>query len=277
MKKEKLNQLKEILSIPSYFGMENLVQDYLINYGNEKGYLVNQDEKGNVYFRKGELKDSEYFPVVCAHIDTVFSDHKSLILENKRKVIKQHSKKLIAYHPETGHRTGLGGDDLAGVFICLQMMENFDVIKSVFFVEEEYGCVGSNNCDLDFFKNVGYVIQFDAPTNNWYTETLGGLKMYNETFDKIVKPILEKHNVNNYSDDPYTDILPLKEKFDFCCANLPTGYHNWHSDEEYVRIDHVEQGIKLGIEFIKILGLEKHLYIVSDQDIQNSMLKNIFG
>ena len=47
MKKEKLKQLKEILSIPTYFGMENLVVDYLVKHGQDKGYVVEIDKRGN--------------------------------------------------------------------------------------------------------------------------------------------------------------------------------------------------------------------------------------
>jgi len=264
MNKEKLEQLIDILSLPTYFGHERIVMDYLIDYGQSKDYIVKKDKKGNVYFTKGKIKEKEFYPCVCAHTDSVFSEHKELIEQNLRKTIKFVNKKLIAYNPLTGNRTGLAGDDLAGVFICLQMMEHFDIIKAAFFVEEEYGYQGSSNCDENFFKNVGYVIQFDAPTSNWYTNTLQGLKMFSEDFDDKVKPILEKYNVDNYSEDPYTDILALKEKFDFCCANLPTGYHKWHTNEEYVDIKGVEKGINLGIEFINKLGLEKQVYIADN-------------
>ena len=229
MNEDKLKQLIEILSIPSYFGMEDLVQEYLIKYGTEKGYLVNKDKKGNIYFTKGEVSVDQFFPCVCAHMDTVFNIHGDLVKENKRKVIKRgagknNSHKLMAYLPDSDKRTGIGGDDLAGVFICLQMMDHFDTLKAVFFVEEEYGCQGSKNCDVSFFTNVGYVVMFDGPTGNWFTKTLSGINMYDNDFKDKVKPILEKYKVTNYSDDPYTDILPLKEKFDFCCCNLPTGY-----------------------------------------------------
>ncbi|NPV13219.1 MAG: hypothetical protein HPY57_15780 [Ignavibacteria bacterium] len=241
------------------------MQEYLIKYGTEKGYLVNKDTKGNIYFTKGSIKEKQYFPCVCAHIDSVFNEHIDLIKNNKRKDIRigrgKHNKtKLMAFHPETGKRTGLAGDDLAGVFLCLQMLEHFDNLKAAFFVEEEYGCRGSNECDKTFFNNVGYVIQFDGPTSNWFTETLSGVKMYNDDFLTKVKPILEKYNVTNYSDDPYTDILPLKEKFDFCCCNLPTGYHNWHTNEEYVNFEQTEKCIQLGIDFINKLGYNKYQF-----------------
>ena len=275
MKKEKINQLIEILSIPSYFGKEYLVMNYLIKHGQDKGYSVHQDEKGNVYFEKGQLNNGEFFPCVCAHTDTVFEQHKELIKNNQKKDIRFGKKetnktKLFAYIPGTDKRTGVGGDDLAGVFICLQMMEKFDKIKAAFFVEEEFGCKGSSACDLSFFKNVGYVIQFDGPTGNWFTKTLSGINMYSEDSFKIVKPILEKHKIFNYSDDPYTDILPLKEKFDFSCFNLPAGYFKWHTNKEYVDTRYVEKGINVGIEFINTLGNKLQEYKIDTFDFINN-------
>jgi tripeptide aminopeptidase len=271
MEKEKINQLIDILSIPSYFGMEYKVMEYLINHAKNEGYFYYQDEKGNLYFEKGKLDEGEYFPCVCAHTDTVFKEHIELITSNKNKDVrfgkkKTNNTKLFAYLPGTDIRTGLGGDDLAGVFICLQMMKSFEKIKAVFFVEEEYGCQGSRSCDDLFFNDVGYVIQFDGPTGNWFTKTLGGIEMYSEDDHKIIKPILEKYNVSKYSDDPYTDILPLKEKFDFSCFNLPTGYFNWHTKQEYVDIRYVEKGINIGKEFIETLGNKFHKFEYIDKD-----------
>jgi hypothetical protein len=272
MENDKINQLIEILSIPSYFGMEQLVLNYLIQHGTDKGYTVHQDKKGNVYFEKGKLDKGEFFPCVCAHTDSVFEEHIELVKNNERKDIRFGKKetnkmKLFAYMPNTNKRTGISGDDLAGVFICLQMMEKFDKIKAAFFVEEEFGCLGSSNCDLSFFKNVGYVIQFDGPTGNWFTKTLSGINVYSEESLKIVKPILEKYKISNYSDDPYTDILPLKEKFDFSCFNLPTGYFNWHSNQEYVDTRYVQKGIDVGIDFITTLGNKLQKYELNSHNM----------
>lgn len=260
MKEDKLNQLIDILSIPTYFENEELIKEYLINHAKEKNYKVFIDKKGNVYFEKGELKKEEFFPCVCAHIDSVFYEHLDLIKENKRKIIKNDNGLLKAYFPDTFKRTGLAADDIVGVFIALEMMENFDTIKAAFFVEEEFGYKGSDNCDKKFFDNVGYVVQFDAPEFNWFTKTLQGLDMYNENFSNKITPILEKYKIDNLTDDSYTDILPLKKKFDFCCANLPTGYHNWHSNREYVNLKETEQCIEFSIDFIKNLGTKKYIF-----------------
>lgn len=247
----------EILSIPTYFGREEIVKDFLIDYGIKKNYKILLDSKGNLFFTKGK---SDYFPFVCAHIDSVYDEHIPLINENKRKIVKIVGKKIIGFHPDTKKRTGLAADDLAGVFICLELMDKFDNIKCGFFVEEEFGCHGSYNCDEEFFNDVGYAIQFDAPGKNWYTNKLMNKNIFNKYFNNKVKPILEKYNINNYSNDPYTDVIALNERFNICCANIASGYYNWHSDNEYVKIKDVEKAILVGENFIKKLGNKKYKF-----------------
>ena len=55
MEKIQINLLKEILSIPTYFGNEYRVSEFLMNYGNPKGYNTYKDKVGNVYFEKGKV------------------------------------------------------------------------------------------------------------------------------------------------------------------------------------------------------------------------------
>lgn len=253
MEKIQINLLKEILSIPTYFGNEYRVSEFLMNYGNSKGYNTYKDKVGNVYFEKGKV-NTEYYPCLVAHMDSVFSEHVPLIVDNQRKIIKQNKNILKAYHPITFKQTGLAADDLAGVFICLQLMDKFDTIKASFFVKEEYGCEGSYACDIDFFNNVGYCIQFDAPGNNWFSNTLMGIKIYSDEFFNDVKNILHENHINNISKDPYTDVMALREQLDISCANLPAGYYQFHSDREYLNIDDVDKSINIGVQFINKLG-----------------------
>ena len=43
---------------------------------------------------------------------------------------------------------------------------------------------------------------------------------------------------------PYTDNMVLKEKFDFACLNFAAGYYRYHTDNEYVVVEDVENSIK---------------------------------
>ena len=192
-------------------------------------------------------------------MDSVFYDHIYLIERNKRKIIKIEDDKIVAYHPDTNYRTGLAGDDLCGVFLCLKMLEHFPVLKAAFFVKEEEICKGSRKADKNFFKDVGYCVEFDAPGINRYSEWLGKIKIFDDDFNNIVKPVLEKYKIDNYSYDTYTDVLELKKSFGISCANLPAGYYNYHKSNEYVVISDVDKCMKLGKDFIKKLGNKKYI------------------
>jgi acetylornithine deacetylase/succinyl-diaminopimelate desuccinylase-like protein len=88
------------------------------------------------------------------------------MLPNAQKEIKLSYK---AYNDE-GNPTGIGGDDKCGVFACLSLLKELPNLKAAFFVAEETGCNGSLKANKNFFKNVGYGIQFDAPENWMITE-----------------------------------------------------------------------------------------------------------
>ena len=137
--------LKEILSIPTYFEKEERIKDFLISYGIQNKIPVKVDVKGNVYLVKGQLDEGESYPCVVAHMDTVHFDQIPDIENNVRLTIHEEKAdvgtKLWASRKDNGVSvvTGIGGDDKAGVFICLEIMKKYDKIIGAFFVEEEFG------------------------------------------------------------------------------------------------------------------------------------------
>jgi hypothetical protein len=167
---------------------------------------------------------------------------------------------LSAFNPVSKEKTGIGGDDKCGIFICLELLKKFENIKAAFFVEEECGMLGSKNLCKSFFKDVGYAIQFDAPTNNWFSYSCSGVKLWNEDYFDQVESVLNEHYIDNISVDPFTDVVQLRNNFDFCCSVLPTGYYNQHFVDEYVIEQHTYDCVKLGNDFIKTLGEKKYIF-----------------
>jgi tripeptide aminopeptidase len=253
--------LKEILQIPTCSSNEELLVSFIENFCIKNNYSYKKDHKNNLYITKGTAK---YFPCVVAHTDTVHDDQIELIsndlnLQLKEKIFNEE-KRLYAYNPLTNKPTGIGGDDKCGVYICLRLLESLENIKVAFFVEEEIGMLGSKECDLDFFKDVGYAVQFDAPTDNWFSEYCSGEQLWNESFFEEAKDVLKEYSIDNISYDPFTDIVQLRRKFDFCCSVLPTGYYNQHSINEYVVPEHTEKCVNFGKKFIEKLGLKKFTF-----------------
>ena len=263
--------LKEVLSIPSISGNESMVRDYIIEYAKENGIEYYTDAKGNLYLTKGsdKMTSGEYYPCVVSHMDTVHRSHSELI-ESKTNLIIESSTysegedgemtTLIAKHPITKEQTGIGGDDKCGVYVCLEMFERFDVLKGAFFVEEEIGMLGSRQADDKFFENVGYAIQFDAPSSNWISEICSGVKLFDEDFKGEIKETLNECGYTKFSVDPFTDVNQLASKYDFNCLNLGCGYYRQHTNSEYVVVEEVFDSIMAGYKLITKLGIKKYTH-----------------
>ena len=168
-----------------------------------------------------------------------------------------------------GKPTGIGGDDKAGVFACLSLLEELPNLKAAFFVSEETGCHGSKFASSEFFENVGYAIQFDAPENWMVTEYCWGQQLFDresEFFESCNEILTEGMGEDlEYLVHPYTDVWALRGKFDISCINFSIGYYDYHTNNEYVVIEDVFNGIEMGKKMIEKLGYRKHQKEVKPQ------------
>lgn len=247
-----LNELIDILSTPTFFAQEDRLIQKILDKVKNKELTITQDKIGNIYIKKGQT-NSQIYPCVVAHLDTVH--------EIQEFVVYNESGKLFA-KLEDGTPYGIGGDDKAGVFACLQLLERIDNIKIALFVGEEFGCYGSRLCDKSFFEDVGYVIQFDAPQHNWISHKSFGVTLFDKEGDffKTIEPILKKYMGEKLSlgNHPYTDVCAIKKKIPVSCINLSIGYYNMHTTYEYVDINICMSCVDMGEELIKTLGDKKY-------------------
>ena len=263
--------LKDVLSVPTISSNETMMRDYIVEFAHDNDIEYILDKKGNVYLTKGSEKmtSGEYYPCVVSHIDTVHRSQIDLIEQKTRlDIVENVDGNLIAYNPITGLQTGIGGDDKCGVFVCLSLFLEMDVLKGAFFVEEEIGMLGSKEADVEFFENVGYAIQFDAPSANWITEVCSGVKIFDDEFKGNIKTVLSEGGYTKFSNDPFTDVNQLAQKFNFNCLNLGCGYYEQHRDTEYVVIDEVKKALRMGIKLIHHLGIND--YERKDKEISDN-------
>ena len=253
-------KLKNILSVPTYTWEEDQLIEYVTNILDKKGYEYYVDNLGSIYITKGK---SNHYPCLVAHLDSVhkIKDYK-VVEELQLNAQGEKKPSLVGYDLVSGERCGVGGDDKAGVFICLELLDKFDNIKAFFPVAEEIGCEGSKAADESFFTDVGYAVQFDSTENNTMSKTLLGVKLYEEGGEFINKceNLILEHGISEWRHHPYTDTMVLKEKFDFSCLNFAAGYYGWHSSTEYVVIEDVQNAINLGEKVITELGNKKYPY-----------------
>jgi putative aminopeptidase FrvX len=216
---------------------------------------------GNVYATKksGETPSDFYYPCVISHTDTVHSISEIIVKEESKPNAQGEYKLALKGYNQHGKPTGIGGDDKCGVFACLTLLDELPFLKAAFFVSEETGCHGSRNADPEFFSNVGYAIQFDAPENWMITEKCFGQILFDrdteffEKCDKVLTEGMVKEDME-YMVHPYTDVYALRSKFDFSCINFSIGYYDYHSANEYVVVEDVFNGIEHGRKIISELG-----------------------
>ena len=269
MEDSKLNRLKEVLSVPTHSREEDLMIEYLETVLTKKGYQHYKDSTNNIYVTKGI---AEVYPCFVSHTDTVHNiNHNMKVVE-----IEENGKKILTgIDVKTMKPSGIGGDDKCGVYLCLEMLDKLDNVKAAFFVSEEIGCVGSRQADPEFFKNVGYAIQYDSPKGNSMSMSLMGKDLFGKrtNFGEKVSPLILEHGITDWAKHPYTDIWPLMEKFNFSCLNLAAGYYNYHTPTEYVIVDDVTNAFELGLKLHETLG--ENFYERPAEN--NSPLSSLFG
>lgn len=259
MKQEDLEFFKKLLSVPSKTYKEDLMIEFICDYLHSMDYEYYLDDSSNIYVTKGS---SEYYPCFVAHLDTVHSLKPIRVVEKNLPNEKGEGKfALQGFSMFNDQPVGIGGDDKCGIFVCLKLLEVLDNVKVAFFVSEEVGCIGSYQADGDFFLDVGYVVQFDAPSNYMVSEFCSGTKLFNRDseFFKRIEPVLKETFNPDYQlqKHPYTDVRALKELFpEISMINLSCGYHRYHTPNEYIIVDEVQNAIDTGIEIYNKLGCE---------------------
>lgn len=261
-----LDLLKEVLSVPTQTYKEDLMVLYITQWLQKNNIEYYIDEHQNVYATKkssDQIPDDFYFPCVISHTDTVHTIDSINIFEEQLSNAQGELKLSLKAYNDSGQPTGIGGDDKCGVFACLTLLKELPFLKAAFFVSEETGCHGSKNADPEFFKNVGYGIQFDAPENWMITEKCYGQVLFDrdseffESCNKVLSEGMVKEDMQ-YMIHPYTDVYALRNKFNFSCINFSIGYYDYHTKDEYVVVEDVFNGIEMGKKMIEILGYKLH-------------------
>lgn len=211
----------------------------------KQGSLVYDfDSSFNLYITKGV---ADNFPCVVSHMDTVHELYKDF------KIYEQ-SDCLFSWDGELKRQVGIGGDDKVGVFVTLEALEKFDNIKVAFFVDEEIGCVGSREADMEWFDDVGFVLQCDRKGYGDFVNSIGGTKLYGKDFSEAIAEILTSYKYEETSGG-ITDVGQLKENdLKVACANMSCGYYNPHTSGEYVDITDVTNVLNMVLDIIEKVG-----------------------
>lgn len=192
--------------------------------------IVTQDEYGNLFVTKGE---AESYPCLCAHMDQV--QH----LHPKDFVCVESQGVIFGYSPKVRKQCGLGADDKNGIFIALQCLEHYDVLKCAFFVGEEIGCVGSSAADISFFSDCRFCAQIDRRGNS---DMVTSISFDNICSDEFIKDADCTSYGYAVSTGLMTDVEALRRNgVAVSCINMSCGYYEPHTDHEFAVIEDVQK------------------------------------
>lgn len=246
----RLNLYRDLLAVPTITGDEGRMVEFLTNHIRQRGVercgQVWSDRHNNVYVVKG---NASYYPCLSAHIDTVHAVD--------RKVHIRRMDDVLFGVGTQGNQVGIGADCKSGIMVCLEALERLDSVALALFAGEEHGGQGANNSDPEFFRHMGYVLEFDCPARNLFSYTNSGVRLFQNDgrFIKRALPVLQNRSML-WQAHPYTDVTFLRKRFPLSMMNLSSGYYNWHSNNEYARISDTTHAIDLALELVRALGDE---------------------
>jgi di/tripeptidase len=260
-----LEFLKELMSVRTSTYKEELMVQYICDWLDKEGIPYVVDDMMNVYATKtSEGYEEKLYPCMVAHTDTVHRFEDEIHVQEEMLPNRQKQSKLsLKAYDQNGKPVGIGGDDKCGVYGALVSLRDLPHVKGAFFVSEETGCWGSKEASPEFFSDVAYAIQLDAPSNYMVTEVCSGTRLFdrNSDFYRIADEVLtESFEHHEFMIHPYTDVSQLKKKFDFSCINFSCGYYNYHTAQEYVVIEDLQTAIHTAHKMIERLGYVKHEY-----------------
>lgn len=257
-----LELLKRVLTVPTHTYHEDQLVEFICEWLKEQNIPYVVDEMNNIYATKtSEEYEGKLFPCMVAHTDTVHKLQPILIREEMLPNEEKQLKLSLRGYNEEGQYSGIGGDDKCGVFGAMISLRDLPHVKAAFFVSEETGCWGSRKADPNFFTDVAYAIQLDAPSNYMVTEVCSGVKLFdrNSEFFQKVDEVLDMYMpTREYMVHPYTDVSQLKIKFDFSCINISCGYYDYHRPSEYVVVEDLSNSIHTAHAMIDKLGYQKY-------------------
>jgi putative aminopeptidase FrvX len=196
------------------------------------------DTYGNLYITKGK---SIFYPCYVAHVDQVHTVCDNFKLHQEGNILfatgykAQWKSKYKSFQ-----QVGVGGDDKAGIYICLQMLLNLDACKVVLFQDEEIGCIGSSYSITSFFDDCSFIGQADRRSNNDFITFTNGVETATPEFITDILPTLAMYG---YKEDQgtMTDVGQLIINGAKCVAfNASCGYYNAHTDQEYQNLRELE-------------------------------------
>lgn len=206
-----------------------------------------KDKYGNIYAVHDPL-----LPFVVCHIDTVHA------IQNGELTPIQIGRNVTGINAHTMRQSGIGGDDKCGIYAAITLYKE-GIANAAFFLDEEYGCLGSYAADMSIFEHTPYCLQADRKGNaDLVTDICGG--MVSKAFKKALKPIIANYGYS-FTFGGMTDVMALRDNgIGVSCVNMSAGYYNPHSDSEYIDLDDLDNCVEMMRDILVTLGVRPYKF-----------------
>lgn len=232
--------LFKLYAIHSPSGNEKKMRRFLKRQVSECGATYTQDVHGNLFITKGT---SDTYPCLAAHMDQVQRNH------SKDFRVISGSGVCFGYSPKSHEQQGLGADDKNGIFVCLECLKKYDVLKVAFFVGEEAGCIGSSAADLEFFRDCRFIIQ---PDRKGAHDLITSMFCGEVCSEKFIADIEAERFGYRPAEGSVTDVGELVSRdVGISCLNLSCGYYEAHTDHEFTVLSELDNCLQFVCDIIE--------------------------
>jgi putative aminopeptidase FrvX len=245
--------LYSLLAIESESHDSRQMEDFILKYARRRRWDISTDALGNIYLTKGQ---ADVYPCIVAHLDTVHA------ITGEPIVPVTIDGKVTGMHASTMAQTGCGGDDKCGIYAALQIMSKLPACKAVLFTDEEVGCLGSSECDISFFSDAAFVLQADRRGSSDFVTSIGGRPLASAEWLEAIAPLVKAHGFSHCA-GAMTDVQALRDNpaFGLSCCNLSAGYHNPHSEGEFIVLSELDNVTQLMLAICRKHGAQRWPFI----------------
>ena len=235
-----MQKLIETLSVQTTSYSQWRMFAYIVRQLHEIPDITMFIDDGNLYVTRG---DADTYPCMVAHMDTVHD-----ITDDLHPIC--YGGRITGFDRVNMCQAGIGGDDKVGVYITLECLREFDVMKAVFFRDEEVGCHGSYGAVMDFFEDCRFVLQCDRKGNSDFVNRISSTPISSKAFQDDVAGIIKTYGYD-FHDGGMTDVYKLTTRqVGISTANMSCGYYNPHSSDELISVDDVDNTLRMVYEIL---------------------------
>lgn len=196
-----------------------------------QGNYIHVDNYGNITV--SNKKDSSRLPAFCCHLDTVHDKAPDPIAPG-----------YYVMYSKNGY--GIGGDDKCGVLCCIELLKHVPC-KVIFFRDEEVGCKGSKEYNVNTLGGNKFLIEIDRKGYGNIIQHSGSEQLCSDEFAQEMLRLMPGYKLES---GIYTDVNVLGNA-GINMANISCGYYHPHTKNEHVIIPQLHNTFCALLSFAK--------------------------